>query len=757
MVEIWKQNTFINITNSVYFYTMTFGLPPYYPSIENVMHLPLERYLPPYQQNVLVQMLKYKDINEGWLLDPIGSNPLSAIELANVGYRVMVACNNPILAKLYEVICRAPVKNQFQAALSEFGSFKVGDERLELQIRKIYQTECPNCRSTNDNADFLWKKGEDTPFQKELLCTSCKLKSESPISEQDLLIQSSIGNLNLYRSRAFQRVIPGVETPPPVVQEVIQAYLPRSLAVLSKLLNRNDAYNTTAERKSIIEALLILACDFGTMLWGNPPGRSRPKAISIPNQFWEYNLWKILENGSKFLTFFESPIPFTIFPELPSETGGICLYTNRIRRREDFQSFPNFQAVTTILPRPNQALWAFSAVWAGWIWGHSAVQKLKGSLERKRYDWIWHTNALQKLFEFTSTMKTPWIATAPEISPNFMLSFVSAPAASGYRLDEYSYSPEQKSAQLYFSYDPGRLSKDQIQPNFILEYLERKGEQASYQELSTINILNIARNNNLEIPNHKVDISLFTQIQQNFEKKLKNNSLFKKIDKDTFEFGEFWLANPPNNYRPLADQIEISLIQYLQIDPIVSVLEIETIIDKKQPGILPASHDLIVKLLESYCDPVPGMEETWQLRKQETSNIRQADIRIMKNMLINIGNKIGMKVINNANVVWETPDKNRNYHFFVTGSCILSRFISQDLLEKKPEIVIVYPGSRAELLSYKIKRDPIFAEQLTGFHLVKYRHLRNINDIPGLDLQTWEKLIDSDPAIWQEFGQPLLF
>jgi len=736
---------------------MTFGAPPYFPSIENVMHLPLERYLPPYQQNVLINMLKYKGIHDSWLLDPIGSNPLSAIELANVGYRVMVASNNPILAKLYEVICSSPSKNQFQAALSEFGSFKVGNERLEMQIKKIYQTECPNCHSLNDNADYLWKKGEETPYHKELQCNSCKLKSESPMSEQDLSIQSSIGNINLYRSRAIQRVMPGVSTPPPVVQEVIQAYLPRSLAVLSKLLNRNDAFVTTPERKNIIEALLILACDFGTMLWGNPPGRSRPKAISIPNQFWEFNLWKVLEQGSKFLSFFEFPIPFTIFPELPPETGGICLYPNRIRRREDFQNFPDFQAVTTILPRPNQALWAFSAVWAGWIWGHTAVQKLKGSLERKRYDWMWHTNALQKLFEFTSTMQIPWIATAPEISPNFMVSFVSAPAASGYKLEEYSFNPEEKSAQLYFSYDPGQTSKNQNQTNFIHEYLERKGEPADYQELLTINILDIANNNKLVEKNQKVDISLFPQIQQNFEKILKNSSQFKKIDKDTFEYGEFWLANPPNNYRPLADQIEISLIQYLQIDPIVSVLEIETIIDKKQPGLLPANHDLVIKLLESYCDPVPGMEETWQLRKQETSNIRQADIRIMKNMLINIGNRIGVNVIQNPNVIWETTDKKRNYHFFVTGSCILSRFISLDLLEKKPEIVIVYPGSRAELLSYKIKRDPILADQLAEFHLVKYRHLRNINEIPGLDLQTWEKLIDSDPAIWQEFGQPVLF
>ena len=736
---------------------MTFGPPPYFPSNNPPPNFPLERYLPPYQQGVLKQMLNYKDVKGGWLLDPIGSHPLSAIELAKDGFQVFVACNNPIIAKIYEVICQAYSKIQFQGALSDFGSIKIGEERLETQIRKLYQTECPNCHALNDYADFQWKKGDEQPFIKEMVCMSCKQKSESRISEIDLAHRSSIGNINLYRSRSIQRVIPGVETAPPAVQEVMQSYLPRALAVLTKFMNRNDAFTSSVDRKRMIEALLILACDFGTMLWGIPMGRSRPKTISIPNQFREFNLWKVMENGYEYLSFLDSPLPFTIFPELPPESGGICLYPNRIRRSEELHNFPEFQAVTTVLPRPNQAFWTFCAVWTGWLWGPESVQKLKGALERKRYDWMWHTHALKNLFEFTSTKKTPWIATAPELSPNFMLSFASAPASSGYQLDDFAFNPDNKSAQLYWKYDQNQISNKGSETNYITDYLAKKGEHANYQELLNINILNLANINALLETNHTVDNSLYPQVQQQFENIIKNKNLITKIDKDSFEFGDFWLSNPPNTYRPLADQIEISLIHYLQDDPIVSVLEIETIINKKQPGVFPVHRELLMKLLESYCDPMPGVEETWQLRKQETINIRQADIRIMKNVLINIGQRIGVNVISQPNIVWELSNKFRNYHFFVTASCILSRFISRELLDSKPEIVIVYPGSRAELLNYKIKRDPILANQISDFHFVKYRHLRNLNENPDLTLQTWERLIDSDPAIWQEFGQPVLF
>jgi len=736
---------------------MNFGPPPYFPSDNPPSSFPLERYLPPYQQGVLKQMLNYQGIQKGWLLDPIGSHPLAAIDLAKDGFQVFVACNNPIIAKIIEVICHAYSKTQFQGALSEFGSIKIGEDRLETSIRKLYQSECPNCHTINDFSDFIWKKGDEIPTTKEMVCTVCKQKSESRISEIDLKFRKLLGNINLYRSRSIQRVIPGIDVAPPVVEEVIQAYLPRSLAVLTKFLNRNDAFNPSADRKRMIEALLILACDYGTMLWGIPIGRSRPKSISIPNQFRENNLWKIMEIGYEFFSFLETSIPFTIFPDLPPESGGICLFPNRIRRHEEFQKFPDFQAVSTVLPRPNQAFWTLCAVWAGWLWGPDTVQKLKGALERKRYDWIWHTHALKNLFEFTSTKKTPWVATAPELSPNFMLSFASAPASSGYQLNNFAFHPENKSAQLYWQFGHTDVSQKESKTNYLLDYMAKKGEHANYQELLTINILHLANSNDLVEINNKVDNSLYPDVQHQFENFLNNKQLITKIDKDSLEYGDFWLTNPPNSYRPLADQIEISLIHYLQDDPIVSVLEIESIINKKQPGVFPVHRELLMKLLESYCDRMPGVEETWQLRKQETINIRQSDIRIMKNTLISIGEKLGANVISQPNVIWEASKPFHNYHFFVTASCILSRFITNDLLKLESEFVIVYPGSRAELLNYKIRRDPILANQISRFHFVKFRHLRKINEIHDLNFQTWESLIDSDPIILQEFGQPVLF
>jgi hypothetical protein len=71
--------------------------------------------------------------------------------------------------------------------------------------------------------------------------------------------------------------------------------------------------------------------------------------------------------------------------------------------------------------------------------------------------------------------------------------------------------------------------------------------------------------------------------------------------------------------------------------------------------------------------------------------------------------------------------------------------------------VIIFPGSRSDLLGYKLKNDPIYQQHFGNIHYVKFRHIRLICENPGLNQKTWAKLLDNDPAVWQETNQPVLF
>ncbi len=124
--------------------------------------------------------------------------------------------------------------------------------------------------------------------------------------------------------------------------------------------------------------------------------KTRPRQIVNPNEFEEFKLWLKLEEAANQFSSFDQTIPLTYYPEIPPEHGGICLYPHRYRENE-ISEIPIFEAAATVLPRPNQALWSFSAIWSGWLWGNQSAQNIKSALSRQRYDWFWLTNALRKI------------------------------------------------------------------------------------------------------------------------------------------------------------------------------------------------------------------------------------------------------------------------------------------------------------------------------------------------------------------------
>ena len=64
--------------------------------------------------------------------------------------------------------------------------------------------------------------------------------------------------------------------------------------------------------------------------------------------------------------------------------GGILLYEGRIKGLAEVVKNAPIQAVVGAIPRPNQAFWTLSALWAGWLWGREAAEPFKVALRRLR-------------------------------------------------------------------------------------------------------------------------------------------------------------------------------------------------------------------------------------------------------------------------------------------------------------------------------------------------------------------------------------
>ncbi len=69
---------------------------PYIPGKPISQFIPLERYLPPVSEGIVGTWLQTHLNKEGWIIDPYGSHPWLPIEAARAGYKVLMACNNPI-------------------------------------------------------------------------------------------------------------------------------------------------------------------------------------------------------------------------------------------------------------------------------------------------------------------------------------------------------------------------------------------------------------------------------------------------------------------------------------------------------------------------------------------------------------------------------------------------------------------------------------------------------------------------------------
>ena len=92
-----------------------------------------------------------------------------------------------------------------------------------------------------------------------------------------------------------------------------------------------------------------------------------------------------------------------------------------------------------------------SALWAGWLWGHEAVEPFKVALRRRRYDWAWNATALSAAFSHLFDLlplSTPFFGLLPEAEPSFLTSTLTAAGSAGFDLQSMALRTEHDPIQL---------------------------------------------------------------------------------------------------------------------------------------------------------------------------------------------------------------------------------------------------------------------------------------------------------------------
>ncbi|GAB4454829.1 MAG: hypothetical protein Kow0070_01990 [Anaerolineales bacterium] len=723
---------------------------PYIPGTKPADPGPLSRFMPPLEEGGIARWLPLHARPGDWVLDPFGFSPRLLLEAARAGCRVLVTVNNPITRFLVETSAQPPAEADFKAALSELETVKKGDERLGTHLQSLYLTPCEKCEREIQAEAFLWRKGEDAPYARLYTCPHCGDAGERPAAQQDIDRARRIAATDsLHRSRAFERVAALDDDDRIYAEEAISHYLPRPLYFLTTVINRLDALRLSPERKRALSALLLVACDAGNTLWGHPSERPRPKQLTVPSQFREHNLWMMLERGQSLWAETGSGVPLEAWPRKLPESGGICLYEGRLKdlAREVKKEIP-IAAVIGSVPRPNQAFWTLSALWAGWLWGREAVEPFKVALRRRRYDWAWNATALHAAFSHLFDLLplgTPFFGFLPEPEPAFLTSALTAAGAAGFDLTSLALRTPHDAVQVIWR--RGETLKRETNEadaelvrEAIASHLKERGEPAGYLHLHAAGLIALVEARALKKKQQEFDDAL-RLTQSLIQKALVEDGRFVHYSSgESVETGLWGLAEASTD--SLSDRVEVAIVTFLQKKPNSIYIEIEDDLYPQFPGLLTPSKGMIYAVLESY-----ALREgaAFVLRPEDVAAVRRRELNTVTAMLEAIGLRLGYKTRpEGRNSLWLDEAGGVARVFHVLASALIGQAL-QDMPYPPERTVIVIPGGRAGLIEYKAERDPALAARLKKYRLVKYRLLRTLIELPVLTRETFEEQIVSDP------------
>ena len=740
-------------------------LQSYIPGLGPLEPGPLSRFMPPLEDGVISSWLPLHAPASAWLLDPFGFSPRLVLEAARAGYRVLVTANNPITRFLLEMTAHPSPEADFKAAMADLSAAKKGEERLGTHLQSLYMTICETCGREIQAESFLWRKGDVAPYARIYTCPHCEDSGEYVATQQDIERAKKIASTDsLHRSRAFERVIQLDDEDRVFAEEAIEYYLPRPLYVLTTIINRLDSLNLSPERRRALNALLLVACDAGNTLWGHPAERRRPKQLNIPNQFREHNLWMQLERGLNLWTETASSVVCEAWPDKLPESGGICIYEGRLRdlAHEVKKEIP-ISAVIGSLPRPNQAFWTLSALWAGWIWGREAVEPYKLVLRRRRYDWAWNATALNAafthLFELLP-LGTPFFGLLSEPEPSFLTSSLTAASAAGFDLQSLALRTEHDPIQLLWRRGE-HLKREANEANIeevgasIRSHLTERGEPASYFHVHAAGMITLTESHMLKQKDQEFDEALRSTHSLIQTALSEDNRFVHYSTGESVDTGLWGLVTRPERNRDssaaqtkdniqgdsLSDRVEVAIVTFLQKNPNSIYLNIEEDLYPRFPGLLTPSKGMIYSVLDSYAEKEGA---AWKLRGEDVASARRNELITITAMIEAVGKRLNYSTRKQGkNYLWEEDNK-IDYAFYVLASALIGRAISETPYPPE-QTVIVIPGGRASLAEYKKQRDPSLAARLKKYQLVKYRLLRTLVEVPVLTRETFEEQIASDP------------
>jgi hypothetical protein len=735
----------------------------------------LSRFLPPIPDGIAKDWIENHVPGGSLVFDPFGTSPHLALEIARAGCAVLTCVNNPIARFLLSLEANPPREENFRSALAELARSRVGEERLEIHLKNLYQTKCTQCGNIVIADAFIWEREASAPYSKIYDCMHCGDTGEHPVIQADIELSQSFTATAMHRMRIIERITSPGEKERKNVAEALSVYQPRALYSLVTLINRLEALLGSSQitgpvdrvRENCLTALVLFALDQGNNLWSHPSGRPRPKQLSASPNFRENNIWFALENAVVQLASELEPVELSEFPNFTSDMRGITVFEGTLRNLSEeakirsTTSVKDISAVISAIPRHNQAYWTLSALWAGWIWGRETLGEFKSVLLRRRYDWSWHCAALNNAFSSIANIldsHTPMFGIISEADSSFIQSAVVAAEQANFSMNGISLRADNQLAQVHWDYQP--QSRFQITAPVILEeqmqelvvrngidYLDQRGEPAPYISLHTSGLSTITENMGISQKQNSPSADEYSRIQHLIENSLtfKHGFVRHGGGEKSFENASLWHQEIIEPASILSDRVESMIYQLICENERISYFKLDQSICNNFPGFMTPDSELINNCIESYCKKNYLERGDFIVRDQDKPGKRSLEVAANCLALNELGLNLGFTTDGQNPVLWRTSDEKVSLVFHVTSSAEIGSFVFYSPHPASKSIIVI-PGARANLLLYKLRNNFHLAQIIDrGWRFLKFRHLRHLLESPSLSRENLDRELELDP------------
>lgn len=723
---------------------------------------PLARFLPPLEQGAAAAALQRFGNQGDRVLDPFGASPRMAVEAAAGDRAVLVAANNPVVRKVLERTAQPYTIHDLQSALSKLGTATQDGGRLEPYLLGLYRTQCSRCGEWISADYFVWDKEEGEPVLKFYSCPHCSHTIEEPTNEDDLQHAHEYERRGLHHAMALEQLAPRGSPDRQSAEDALSVYPSRAVYAIVTLLNKLEQ----VDAGDAARALLLSALDQANSLWGHPEGRSRPLQLSASARFLENNVWRALERAAGHWALTDRAVGLKEWTDWDSlEPGTITVFRGPVRELVIELPPGQVQQILTVIPRPNQAFWTLSALWAAWLWGREAADSISAALRRRRYDWAWHASALR------STLRTMKEATGqqaqvlgfiPDAEPGFVAAALSGFDAGGYRLTGRALRLEgqavltwQRESGPERTATPSSLSSSMSRA--AQAALETRGEPARYALPHVAAFSVLAEKRLLAGVRPSETRSPLGVVGEQLDEVLGDRQLFVHVGRGVEpESGRYWLADDSMASESLADRVEDGVLAQLRSASGIDAVELDARLCEQLPGLLTPDRRLVMATLRSYAQFDPT-EQMWHLRPEDQPQAREADVEEMLTLLRRLGERLTYEVSGTDEIEWRDESLGSSLLFRVDESAKLGSVMRGHARSSAEIEALVIPGGRSALVAEKARRDLRLQAWLeSGLHIIKYRHVRRLSEDTTLNRANLFERLALDPAGHEDPQLPLL-